>query len=362
MKILMFAPSRSIHTHKWATYFQDRGYEVKVATFSNHFSEEHAKEIDTVKLSKRLPGKFSYLTAIYSLNKLIDEFQPDILHAHYLSSYGFISSFNNFHPNIVSVWGSDIYQFPKSNSLNERMVKKALKHADYICSTSADMAKEINKYINKDVVITPFGVDINIFKPLEGKSFSENKPYTVGIAKGLIDLYGFPQLFKAFAKLKDNGSNVRLLIVGDGPKKDEYKNQIENLGISDVAEFVGRVKNEDVPYYLHQMDVFVLPSEQESFGVAALEAQACGIPVVVNRVGGLPEVVLHDKTGIVLENNQPDSIYEALEFLRQNPEKRIKMGHDAVGFVQQHFSWNHCGELMEQLYQKLLDEKRVIFQ
>jgi L-malate glycosyltransferase len=356
MKILMFAPGKSIHTHKWATYLTKKGYQIKVATFNNHYSEAYAQEVDTEKLAQPLPGKWFYMMGIYSLHRLIRQFQPDILHAHYLSSYGFMGIFTKFYPYVISVWGSDIYRFPISNLFGKSITKYTLKHADYLCSTSIDMAHEMKKYIDKEIAITPFGVDTEIFIP-KREYTKENKIFTVGIVKSLFNLYGFHKLFQAFAELKKQDKLVRLLVVGEGPERDKYQELVNELKIADVTHFAGAVPHREVVRYLQQMDVFVLPSEQESFGVAALEAQACGLPVVINRVGGLPEVIENGKTGILLQNNQPESIYQALEFFRRNPQKRREMGKQAVHFVQKNYSWDTCGQIMENLYQTIIDKK-----
>lgn len=349
MKILLFAPGKSSHTHKWARFYQEQGIQVKVATFKSHFSPEHASEIDTVCLPKWLPGKLSYFTCLHALREILQKWKPDLLHAHYLSSYGFVGALLDFHPFIVSVWGSDVYQFPQKSGLNRWIVQFALRKADGICSTSRAMAKEIEKYTDKPIEITPFGVDLNLFQPAPVRKKSEQ--VTIGIAKGLKDIYGFPELFQAFAKIADEFPQTHLLIVGDGPERARYEKMVMELGIQGRVEFVGYVENTRLSVYLNQMDLFVLPSHQESFGVAAIEAQACGIPVIANGIGGLPEVVQDGETGILLPNNHPDTIYEAIKKLILNKELRIKMGMKGVQFVKEHYNWIENANRMIHLYQ-----------
>src|SRR6476469_8144574 len=98
-----------------------------------------------------------------------------------------------------------------------------------------------------------------------------------------------------FAKVKKANSNVRLVMVGDGPERSAVAYQTEKLGVSDDVLFVG--KQGKIADYLGVSDVFLLPSELESFGLAALEAQACEVPVIATRIGGLPEVVSEGETG-----------------------------------------------------------------
>lgn len=354
MKILLLAPSRSIHTHKWALYYKNKGINVKVVTFIDHFSEENAREVDTESLPKLLPGKLSYLSAVTALKKIIKQFKPDILHAHYVSSYGLTGALANFHPYYVSVWGRDIFTFPQNGTVNRKMVEFTLGRADVICSTSHVMAKETNKYIDADIHVTPFGVDLETFKPAVAKKGQDD--LIVGTVKALSDKYGIGDLVKAFAMIYPDFPQAKLLIVGDGPQKDEYIQMAQQLGISEVTTFTGRVPNTDVPNFINEMDVFAVPSteDSESFGVAAVEAMACGVPVVVSNVGGLPEVVLEGVTGYVVPKENPDALAKAIQKLLLSADTRKQFGENGIKHVASHYNWLDNAAGMVELYEKTL--------
>ncbi|GLH64253.1 glycosyltransferase [Parageobacillus sp. G301] len=356
MKVLLLAPSKSIHTHKWALFYQEQGIDVKVVTFKDHYSPENAKEVETIVLPKWLPGKLSYISTVSTLKKVLSSFQPDILHSHYVSSYGFVGAIAGYHPFYVSVWGRDIYQFPKQNTLNRKIVEYTLKKADVICSTSHVMAQETKKYTNKAVEVTPFGVDITKFKPLP--KAEEKREVTIGTVKALSDKYGIADLIKAFAKIRNDYPNTNLLIVGDGPQRKEYELLAEQLGVRDVTTFTGRVPNTDVPKYINKMDIFAVPSteDSESFGVAAVEAMACGVPVVVSNVGGLPEVVKDGITGLVVPKESPEKLAEAFETLLRDPSLRSKMGEKGILHVKEHYNWIENASRMLHLYKQTLNE------
>ncbi|WP_044639763.1 glycosyltransferase [Risungbinella massiliensis] len=355
MKVMIFAPSQSIHTHKWATYLQKQANtDVVVVSFENHYSAENAKEVRTIALPSRLPGKLSYFPAIFSLKKVIQKEQPDILHAHYASSYGFIASWVSFHPTIVSVWGSDIYEFPRKNTLQRYIVERSLQKADLVCSTSQAMAEETRKYTAKKIEVTPFGVDTELFQPVE----KEDSVYLrIGIAKGLKDLYGYPELLQGFADFVRAGRKAELYIMGDGEERDKYEEMVAQLNISKEVHFLGHVSNREVANKLQELDVFILPSHQDSFGVAALEAQAAGVPVAVHRVGGLPEVVLDQTTGLIMDGNSPRHITETLQWFADHQTKRYEMGKAAAEFVREQYSWSESGKRMKRIYQEILEKK-----
>jgi L-malate glycosyltransferase len=355
MKVALLAPSKSIHTHKWALFYKEHGIDVKVVTFKDHYSPENAKEVETIVLPKLLPGKLSYISSVFALKKLLASFQPDILHAHYVSSYGFVGALANYHPFYVSVWGRDIYQFPQQNNINKNIVEFTLKKADVICSTSHVMALETKKYTDKHIEVTPFGVDLTKFKPLEKR---DKDVVTIGTVKALSDKYGIADLIKAFAIVHKDYPNTNLVIVGDGPQRQEYEQLAERLGISGVTTFTGRVPNTDVPIYINEMDIFAVPSteDSESFGVAAVEAMACGVPVVVSNVGGLPEVVKKDVTGFVVPKENPEQLAEAFKRLLDDPSLRKQMGINGIAHVKEHYDWVDNANGMLKLYHQTLNE------
>ena len=356
MKVLLLAPSKSIHTHKWALYYKNKGISVKVVTFADHYSEENAREIDTISLPKLLPGKLSYISSVFSLKKILKQFKPDILHAHYVSSYGLIGALANYAPYYISVWGRDIFQFPAQNSFNKKLVEWTLSKGDMICSTSHIMAVETNKYTDKKVHITPFGVDLTIFKPEPVQPSHDT--VTIGTVKALSDKYGIGDLIKAFAVIHEKKRNTKLLIVGDGPQRKEYENLTEQLGISAVTTFTGRVPNNTVPDYINTMNVFAVPSteDSESFGVAAVEAMACGVPVVVSNVGGLPEVVIEGKTGYIVPKENPHELAKAILSLIENEEKCKEMGRAGVEHVKSLYNWVDNANGMLGLYEQTLKQ------
>ncbi|GGA18702.1 glycosyltransferase [Psychrobacillus lasiicapitis] len=353
MKVALLAPSRSIHTQKWALFYQSQGIEVKVYTFKDHYSEDNAKLVPTEILPKLLPSKASYLAAAPGLKKMLKEWNPDVLHAHYVSSYGLLGAMVNYKKYFVSVWGKDIFVVPKKSKLNQKLIEFTLDKATAIFSTSYVMAKETNLYTNKKVEVTPFGVDIEQFYPAPEGQETDDK-IIIGTVKALEDKYGIADLVKGFALFHKEFPNSELLITGDGPQRAEYEQLAKDLGIADVTTFTGKVPNTEVPAIIRKMSIFAVPSteDSESFGVAAVEGMACGVPVVVSNVGGLPEVVVQDVTGIVVDKNSPDQLATAFKKLARNSDLRAVMGKAGVAHVKEHYSWVDNAHYMLSLYEK----------
>ena len=128
-------------------------------------------------------SKLNYLRGLFYLNRIISDYEPDILHAHYASSYGVLAFLSRFRPFVLSVWGSDILDFPNRNFLNKWLINKVINSANSICSTSEVMIKCIREEYNiSNVDLVPFGVDIDVFSPIQGLQ----KNFIVGTIKNCL--------------------------------------------------------------------------------------------------------------------------------------------------------------------------------
>ncbi len=154
-------------------------------------------------------SKIEYVKALPALKQAIKAFQPDVVHAHYATSYGMLGASSGFHPLIISVWGSDIYEFPIKSFLHKSFLKRNLRKADYIWSTGEAMAKEASKYTSKNIDITPFGIDLNAFKPMNVKSLFNDEDIVIGTIKSLESNYRIDLLIGAFEILNKNIPNYR---------------------------------------------------------------------------------------------------------------------------------------------------------
>jgi len=359
MKICYLADSNSIHTQKWVKYFADKGYIINLISFSGKKIKGVKNYFIKLPFPKAIRPtgsnflKLQYFLSIYKIRKIVNKIKPDILHSHWATSYGIVGSFINYHPFIVSVWGSDIYEFPCKSFIHKWLIKRVLESADRICSTSIVMSKEIARFTNKKIFITPFGVDVEKFKPT--KQDSNKKYFTIGTIKSLEEKYGLEYLIRAFAILKKqlNDKKIKFEIYGDGSQKEYLKKLSKDFGLSSDIRFFGHIPHNFVPEKFQRFDIAVFPSLSESFGVAAIEAQACGVPVVVSNVGGLPEVIKDGKTGIIIPAKDAKALANALFILIEDEQKRIKYGKQARKHILKNYYWRSNANIMLNIYKEL---------
>lgn len=367
MKILLLADLNSIHTQRWAKSLSKQGLEIYIFGLSPvignlYIDSPQIKiysgniDISVSNQNKGILTKFSYLNVLPKLKTLIQEIRPDIVHAHYATSYGLLGALSGFHPFIISVWGSDVFDFPNKSWLHRSLFKFNLSKADKLLSTSHVMAKEISKYTDKPIEVTPFGIDLNMFQKgaIINNLFNDTN-IVIGTIKSLERVYGVEYLIQAFKILKNKYPELplKLLIVGSGSQESILKNLIKILDIEKDTVFTGFIPYDKLPNYHNTISVFVALSNQESFGVAILEAAACSKPAVVSNVGGLPEIVDDNVTGIVVPPADPQKAAEAIKKLILNKELYDKMGTAARKKVERSYNWDKNVEQMIKIYKDL---------
>jgi glycosyltransferase involved in cell wall biosynthesis len=361
MKILLLSDTNSEHTEKWALGLAEKGCKVGLFSFNRASYEWYDHENITVYFEpekqihaeKRLT-KLAYIKHIAVLKKIIKHFQPDILHAHYATSYGLVGALSGFHPFVISSWGTDVMKFPQKNIVARSILKHNFKSADLLCATSHVIESYIHEVINKPVKVIPFGVNIDDFKPRHVKSLFAPEHFVIGSVKPLEPLYNIDVLIKAFRALSLRFDHIRLLIIGSGTEENSLKKLCGDLEIQDKVIFTGRVPFHEVSNYFNMINALANLSEYESFGVSVIEAMACGLPVVVSDVGGLSEVVSDDSVGLKVPAGSVEETLKMLEKLILNKDLCKTIGENARDHVIKHYNWEDNLDTMISEYKKLL--------
>ncbi len=223
--------------------------------------------------------------------------------------------------------------------------------------------KETEKYVaNKPIYVTPFGIDSSAFLPKKALNLANNELKTIGIVKRMDDKYGIDYLIRGFAMVLERYKTapLRLLLVGGGIKEESYKKLATHLGIAQHVVFQGLVPFATVPDWHNELDIYVSPSvlDSESFGVSAVEAMACERPVIVANVGGLPEVVVKNQTGIIIPPRNAEAIADAILQILENPEQGISMGKQGRIHVQKNYEWRENVKTMLDIYKEYAENKK----
>lgn len=366
MRIFFLADGGSVHTIKWAKSLARLGHEIFIFGISGFNADiyKDEKNITAISFGMHSPvtksgngsfRKLRYLSSILEVNRAIKAFKPDIVHAHFVSSYGLLASLVRTPKLFMSVWGADVYDFPVKSLIHQYAIKFVLSRADQIFSTSNVMAKQTAKFTDKKIHVVPFGIDLKKFFPSksEKRVFSEDS-LVIGTIKTLEQKYGITDLVKAFAIARKNLPNetLKLLVVGRGSQEALLKEMVKKMNIEQDVHFTGWIDVNHVPDYHNQLDIAVYPStlDSESFGVAVVESSACEKPVIVSRKGGLVEVVEENVTGLVVPANDPDALAEAMIKLILDSGLRSRLGKAGRERAERLYNWADNLDQMNSYY------------
>lgn len=178
----------------------------------------------------------------------------------------------------------------------------------------------------------------------------------LGTAGRLVELKGIEYLLSAASALRREFPGLRVEIAGSGPQRRKLEEAVAHSGLEGHVEFLGWI--DDPKSVLPRWDVFVMPSLEEGFPIAALDAMAAGLPVVATSVGGVPELIEDAKTGWLVPPRDADALASRLRLLLPKPEMRHSMGAAGYAHVRDHFSAAQMTGGFTQLYDELLNETR----
>tara|TARA_Y100001958_G_C21235013_1_gene561251 strand:+ start:222 stop:1325 length:1104 start_codon:yes stop_codon:yes gene_type:complete len=367
LKILILSDANSIHTIKWVESIKDHGIDIQLFSLfkpskitQRKYDKNKIKVVSADLISEikdlRNPNlsKFKYLKSFSLIKNMIKNFNPDIVHAHYASSYGILGYLTRFKPFVISVWGSDVSYFPYKNKINKILMKIVFRNCDRLCSTSRYMKTIIeNEYKRYDVEVIPFGVNPDIFKPNE--SSNENYKFNVGTIKSIESHNGIDCLLDA-AKIiiHDFKKEINFIIVGDGSLKYKMQQKAKKLNLCKNVGFTGFVDHKNVIKFYNRLSIFVAVSERESFGVSVLEAASCEIPSITTNVGGLTEVNVHNSTGIVINEKDPIELAKSILLIYENDKLRKNLGRSGRKRVLKYFTWKNNVSKMVNIYKSLV--------
>ena len=363
MKICFIAPANNYHTKKWCNWFRNRDHQIDVISFTDGVIE--GCNVHYINSGAGVRGsdvqKLKYLLQTRKVHDIIKEIKPDVINAHYATSYGTVAALAKLPNYYLSVWGSDVYDFPRKSPFHRMMLQFSLNKASYLLSTSKAMAEEAGKYTTKSFAITPFGVDCKLFAPdktrtnvYDGFDTKNGRDYVIGTVKSLSDKYGIATILRATALLKEQHPEVpvQLRIAGKGPQENEYKALAKKLGIENITHWLGFISQEQAAVEWASMDCGIIPSESESesFGVSAVEAQACCTPVIISDIPGLMEATIPGKTSAVVPRKNPQELAQVMYGMYVDAKKRHELGEAGRKFVYENYEINRCFEKIERLY------------
>jgi N-acetyl-alpha-D-glucosaminyl L-malate synthase BshA len=351
----------------------NRGHEVHFVTYKQpvrlkylsaniHF---HEVSVPEYPLFHYQPYELALSTKLVNT---IKKYNIDILHVHYAIPHAYagymakkmLKEDGYDIKMMTTLHGTDI-TLVGSHGFYKGAVNFSINKSDMVTSVSQSLKEDTLRIfdIKNEINVIPNFID---FENLNDKN-EDCKRHTMANedekiithVSNLRPVKRIPDVIQVFAKILKH-QKAKLIIIGDGPERDKAVNIAIELGVRDKVIFMG--KSDDIEKILCFSDLFLLPSEKESFGLAALEAMAHRVPVISTNTGGLPEVNIHGESGFLSDvGDIEDMANNALKIL-SDPKTHEKFKNNARQ-ISEKFQIKHIIKLYEQLYEKMLVGQNV---
>jgi len=263
-------------------------------------------------------------------------------------------------PSVISLRGSDVPGYDVTNRTLQRLhcvlkpVTRAIwRRADAVVALSESLRVLASQTLpDKPIEVIPNGIGAEQFRP-NGQHRHDllGRPLQVLTVARLVQRKGLDGLLRAIALLRN--VSLQLTIQGSGRAEAFLQQLAVSLGIADRVIFSGFRAREFLPPVYQAADVFVMPSRSESFGLAVLEAMACGLPVIVSRVGGMVDFVEDGVNGLVVPPDDPGRLAEAIRRLAHDPALRARMGRRNAEQTRSQYTWEGVVEAYVTVYDRL---------
>ncbi|HEY7160289.1 MAG TPA: glycosyltransferase [Acidobacteriota bacterium] len=308
-----------------------------------------------VRLKKRVyPLALLAMHRAYRLAlKVAKKNRPDLVHAHWVLPNGFIGarlSKTLAVPLVVSLHGSDMYLARKKKIFGS-FARWVLKRAKAVTACSPDLQEQAEQLSKRDVALTEYGVDVNLFSP-----GGEPQQGTVLAVGRLVHKKGFVELLHAFAQIFKYYKNSSIEIIGDGPLLDALRDKASQLGLSERVKLPGSAQHSDLPELYRRAEIVAVPSitdlsgNRDGLPNVLLEALASGCAVIASDIPGIRNVINDHEDGLLVRSGDIDSLSNAMVELFRNPSLRERLGIAARQRAANELSWDVKCKQLEGIY------------
>ncbi|UOE50123.1 N-acetyl-alpha-D-glucosaminyl L-malate synthase BshA [Mucilaginibacter sp. SMC90] len=351
----------------------DRGHQVHFVTYNQParldlFSENlfyHEVSVANYPLFDFPPYELALASRLVDV---VRHEQLDVLHVHYAiphASAAFMAkqilmTYGIYIPVVTTLHGTDITLVGKDRTFKP-VVTFSINQSDGVTAVSQNLKDDTYKFfdIKKDILVIPNFIDLTRFSLKPKDHFK--KAIAPSGEKILVHTSNFRKVkrtedvVKIFAKVIKKIPS-KLLMVGDGPERSMCEQLCRDLGVTDNVRFLG--KQDAVEEILSVSDLFLMPSQSESFGLAALEAMACKVPVISSNAGGLPELNVDGLTGFLKDPGDVDGMAEKAIFILEDEERLAKFKENALAHAKE-FELSTILPKYENFYLEVIEQSRT---
>ena len=318
--LCLFGDANSVHLQRWAREMIMRGFHVSVVT-------ARPQPIEGVEQCVLSPVRRSvdWLRRVGEARRFVERLAPDIVHAHYISSYGYLAARCARHPLVMTAWGSDLLLTPRHSTLMRWLTGWTLRRADLITGDSLDLVAAAQAYHPRAPLhCIHWGADTAKFHPAP---WADKPAFDIASLRSWEPNYRIDTLVSAVALLRQmqREAPVHLHLLGGGSGEAALREQVRSLGLSDEVTFHGRVDDAGMLAVLSRCKVSVSVPASDATSVALLESMACGLAVVASDLPANRQW-LSGADDLLLPSGDATALARALQTLLQDDARAQQLG------------------------------------
>lgn len=301
---------------------------------------------------------------VLGFRRLLGRIQPDILHASFVQSGGFLAAMARFHPFLLQTWGSDVLINPHASLYNRLKTWVAIRSSDFVTTPSRHVKDEVvrlGRYPAERVApyCFPWGVDLSVFRPTRGSTSLRRRlgwasARVVIMNRNFKRVYGIEYFLRALPRVLEKHPETRVILLGDGPLREVLLEIAAEMGLDGYVYFGGTVPNAEMPSYLNSADIYVSTALSDGTSVSLLEAMACALPVIVTDAPSNLEWVKDGSNGFVTPRRDSRVLAHRICELLADESLRKEMGAENLAVAKERADWNHSFRMLEGIYEMLV--------
>jgi glycogen(starch) synthase len=286
-------------------------------------------------------------------------FAPDLIHIHNFGPSIFFHHETADARSAPMLFTVQLEISPYKKAGPDTLLERTLRAADWVNCVSSETLAQVRQRVPQTIPRSSVVLNALHVPPLLPRALPLEPPRLLCLGR-LQRQKGFDLALSALAAIIDRFPSVRLIVAGDGPDRGSLERQVADLHLTGVVDFIGWVSPDKVPTLIDSAMMVIIPSRYEGLPLIGLEAALMARPIVASRVSGLSEIVLHEKTGFLVEPEDIAGLVEAIVFLLTHPRQAAQMGQAGRCRTQELFSWEQCVEDYNVLYGKLVSRQSSV--
>jgi glycosyltransferase involved in cell wall biosynthesis len=360
VRLAFLSIGRHIHTERWIRWFADRGHECHLLTVQP--GPVPGVTVHDIT-SGPGPKPWRYWLSLRKVKALLRDLRPDLLNTHFLTGYGYWGHFSGFAPNVLTVWGDDVYVTPFENPLKLRLAKAALAGCTALTGDSADILERA-----VDLGADParayrvlWGVDFARFRPHDAtawrrqRGFADDEILFFSPRSYTQPYYNIDTVIAAAARVQRDEPRARFLFSGYEGDPEPFRRVAAAAGIGPRTAVLGRLPHDEFATALAACDVFISVPSVDATAVSLLEAMASASAVIVSNLPSSCEWVRDGVSGLVVPPRQAEPLAAAMLRFAADPELRRASGAQALAVARRHAGFATNMAAVEALYRHCLD-------